>query len=670
MVGSTIGKYRVVEQLGRGGMGTVYKAVDETLDREVAIKMINADLLSPEALLRFRGEAVTLAKLNHPRIAAIHELTRQEHDLLMVMEYVNGETCEKLLARTGPLPVTRAIVLCDQILDALEHAHAAGIVHRDLKPGNVMVTASGDVKVMDFGIARVAGSEHLTMEGYMMGTPAYMAPEQVRGEEVDRRMDLYAAAVMLYRLVTHRLPFEADSAITLIHSQLTDPPTPPRQFRPDLPEWIDSILTRGLAKAPADRFQSAAEFRLALERGLAGALTRTPRAADADENAETIGPMLTPTALRRVPGTTPPPPAAPATSAPKAAAPTETSVTLRAPHLAIAGVLLVLLVVAVGLLAFAALRRPAAPVALPETTAVEPASPPTAAEAAPPASAPEPPPSEPTPNDLAAAAAQAQTPTPVPAASAPSTPAPQAAKTGPPAAPATSTSSSGSAAAGTAKAAQAPGSSPPPSAANTTSGKPAAAGSAATPASAPTRGQTPAAASPASTASTAPSTPPPPPQPTPTDAAGRGAAAPNAGGTASGSTTNSLPESFGDIKTLVADGAKSRELDALLILEPDRLVVRNRDNGSVLQATPYQSIAAATYTRSKQPRWQEDGALAQIPKGFSGSGFFLKSSRHWLTLQSKTEFVILRLEDKNFRMVLTSVEARTGLKVQQPVARD
>jgi hypothetical protein len=131
-----------------------------------------------------------------------------------------------------------------------------------------------------------------------------------------------------------------------------------------------------------------------------------------------------------------------------------------------------------------------------------------------------------------------------------------------------------------------------------------------------------------------------------------------------------LPESFGDIKTLIADGTKSRELDALLILEPERLVVRNRDNGSILQATPYQSIAAATYTRSKQPRWQEDGSVAPIPKSFSGSGFFLKSSRHWLTLQSKTEFVILRLEDKNFRMVLASLEARTGQKVQQPVARD
>jgi hypothetical protein len=225
-----------------------------------------------------------------------------------------------------------------------------------------------------------------------------------------------------------------------------------------------------------------------------------------------------------------------------------------------------------------------------------------------------------------------KTQAPTPAPSGPSTPALQGAKTAPP-----------------------------------TAGKPPAAAAGTTSTTAPAgRGQTPATTPTASAASTAPSTPPPPSQPAPADAAGRGAAASNGGGPASGTTTTtSLPESFGDIKTLVADGTKSRELDALLILEPERLVVRNRDNGSILQATPYQSIAAATYARSKPPRWQEDGSVAPIPKSFSGSGFFLKSSRHWLTLQSKTEFMVLRLEDKNFRMVLASVEAR-GLKVRKP----
>jgi hypothetical protein len=143
------------------------------------------------------------------------------------------------------------------------------------------------------------------------------------------------------------------------------------------------------------------------------------------------------------------------------------------------------------------------------------------------------------------------------------------------------------------------------------------------------------------------------------DAGGGGSSAPHA-----------LPESFGDIKTLVADGTKARELDALLILEPESLVIRNRDNGAVLRTAPYQSIAVATYARARQPRWQEDSSVAPIPKSFSGSGFFLKSSRHWLTLQSKSEFLILRLEDKNVSAVLASIEARTGSKIQRSATRD
>src|SRR5712691_8400349 len=269
MVGQIIGKYRIVEQIGRGGMGTVYKAIDETLDRLVALKLLNADLIDQDAVERFRREAMTLAKLNHGRIGAIHELARNDHDLLMVMEFLEGETFEKLIER-GPMPIPRAVALCAQVLEALQYAHAAGVVHRDLKPANLMLTPSGDVKVMDFGIARVQGSEHLTTNGYMVGTPAYMAPEQVRGEEVDPRMDLYAMAVVLYRMLTHHLPFHGDTAIAMIHSQLNNPPTPPQQFRADLPEWVVGTLERGLAKKPAERFQSAREFRTALEKGLTG----------------------------------------------------------------------------------------------------------------------------------------------------------------------------------------------------------------------------------------------------------------------------------------------------------------------------------------------------------------------------------------------------------------
>ena len=263
MVGQLVGKYRVLSRLGRGGMGTVYKAVDETIAREVAIKSLNPDLADPEVLKRFRAEALTLARLNHPNIAMLFELAEHEGDLLMVMEFVRGETFEAISKR-GPVPLDRSCDLCCQVLDALAHAHRAGIVHRDLKPANLMFTESGLVKVMDFGLARMVGTEHLTNDGFMVGTPAYMAPEQVLAEEIDGRADLYAMAVVFYRLLTSRLPFNADSGISMVHKQVHDTPTPLRAVRTELPSACEDIIGRALAKSPADRFQTAEEFKSAL----------------------------------------------------------------------------------------------------------------------------------------------------------------------------------------------------------------------------------------------------------------------------------------------------------------------------------------------------------------------------------------------------------------------
>ncbi|HEX5473426.1 MAG TPA: serine/threonine-protein kinase, partial [Vicinamibacterales bacterium] len=266
MIGQTIGKYRIVARLGRGGMGTVYQAVDETLDRDVAIKVLNPDLSESDVLKRFRAEAVTLARLNHPNIATIYELCHKDDELLMVMEFVRGETFDALSTRLGPMAVERAAYLCGHVLDALGHAHRAGIVHRDLKPANLMLSTAGVVKVMDFGIARMVGTEHLTNDGYMMGTPAYMAPEQVMGTEVDGRADLYGVGVVFYRLITGNLPFKADTAIAMVQKQIKDAPTPLRQFRAELPSWCETVIARALAKAPEDRFQTADEFRAALVR--------------------------------------------------------------------------------------------------------------------------------------------------------------------------------------------------------------------------------------------------------------------------------------------------------------------------------------------------------------------------------------------------------------------
>jgi serine/threonine-protein kinase len=266
MIGRTIGKYRIVGQLGRGGAGIVYKAVDETLGRDVAVKMLNPDLGDTEVMTRFRAEATILARLNHPQIATIFELFRADADLLMVMEFVRGETLDKLSERLGPIEPERAAYVIDLILSALEHAHRAGVVHRDVKPANVMVTAEGGIKIMDFGIARVLGAEQKTVDGRLMGTPAYMSPEQVLGEEVDGRADLYSVGVLLYRLLSGTLPFKADSALAMLQRQIRDEPISLHLQRPELPEWCDQIVQRALMKEPADRFQSAEEFREALAR--------------------------------------------------------------------------------------------------------------------------------------------------------------------------------------------------------------------------------------------------------------------------------------------------------------------------------------------------------------------------------------------------------------------
>src|SRR6187399_1507589 len=270
MVGQNIGKYRVLDRVGRGGMGTVYRAIDETLHREVAIKVLNAELSDPEVAKRFRAEAITVARLSHPGIATIYELFQHEGQWLMVMEFVRGETLEHMVERMGPISPQRSAELCMQVLAALAHAHSMGVVHRDLKPANMMVTESGAIKVMDFGIARVAGTEHLTNAGFMMGTPAYMAPEQVMGREIDARADIYALGVVFFRLTTSKLPFKGDTPFAMAQSQVSEPPIPISSHRNDLPPWADQLITRALAKSPEDRFQSAVEFHESFARCLAG----------------------------------------------------------------------------------------------------------------------------------------------------------------------------------------------------------------------------------------------------------------------------------------------------------------------------------------------------------------------------------------------------------------
>jgi serine/threonine protein kinase len=266
MIGSILGNYKITSKIGEGGMGTVFKGIDEMLEREVAIKMLRPDFTrESEIVERFRSEAITLAKLNHPNVATLHSFFRHADDYFMVMEYVRGETLDSLIRRSGPLPVERAIQLFGLALEGIGHAHTMGIIHRDIKPANMMLTEKGSIKVMDFGIARVLGSTRMTRQGTIIGTVEYMAPEQIQGKDSDARTDVYSLGILLYEMVTGRVPFKHDSEFGLMMMQINDPPPPPRTFAPHLPLHVEQAIMRSLAKRPDARFQSVGEFRLALQ---------------------------------------------------------------------------------------------------------------------------------------------------------------------------------------------------------------------------------------------------------------------------------------------------------------------------------------------------------------------------------------------------------------------
>ncbi|MES1240357.1 MAG: serine/threonine-protein kinase [Acidobacteriota bacterium] len=255
--------YRIVEKVGEGGMGSVYRAVDLMLERDVAIKAIKPELArEPEMVERFRAEARTLARVSHPAIAGVYSFfqddSQNKGDLFLAMEYVRGRSLSKVLEAEGALPWDRAVRLLGLALDGIGEAHRAGIIHRDLKPDNLMITEAGTVKVTDFGIARMAGSGHLTRTGLMVGTLRYMAPEQIQGEEADARSDIYSLGAVLFQMLTGRPAFEGKSDYAILKAQIEDMPSPPSTAAPGpgIPEWLDRAVLRALAKKPADRFQS------------------------------------------------------------------------------------------------------------------------------------------------------------------------------------------------------------------------------------------------------------------------------------------------------------------------------------------------------------------------------------------------------------------------------
>ncbi|MDT0142555.1 Stk1 family PASTA domain-containing Ser/Thr kinase [Microbacterium sp. PRC9] len=316
------GRYRIDEPIGRGGMASVYRGYDLTLGREVAIKILDRELADDNAFrTRFRLEAQAASRMAHPTIVRVYDagedsLTAPDGTVrpvpFIVMELVKGRLLKEIIA-AGPVPVTDAVRYVDGILEALEYSHRAGVVHRDIKPGNVMVTDAGQVKVMDFGIARAVSDSSSTVAEttQILGTAAYFSPEQAKGEPVDARADVYSTGVVLYELLTGRQPFRGESPVAVAYQHVSEAPLPPSEVNDTVPRALDTVALRALAKDPFQRYQDAAGFREALDATVdgrqpskrqVGALTSElygPNPRQAAETARSLRQLSTDTTMKR-----------------------------------------------------------------------------------------------------------------------------------------------------------------------------------------------------------------------------------------------------------------------------------------------------------------------------------------------------------------------------------
>ena len=302
-VGTTVGAYKIVEKLGRGGMATVFKAYHAALDRHVAIKVLHATFKDDETFLRrFSREAKVVARLEHTHIVPIYDFAEHEGYPYLVMRYIEGETLKERMGQ-GTLPKSEIVRIATAVADALDYAHKKGVLHRDIKPSNILLTQGGGVYIADFGLARIIQAGESTMsQDMIMGTPQYISPEQAKGsKEVDGRTDVYSFGIVLYELITGRVPFQSDTSYAIIHAQIFDPPPLPSEINDKIGPALENTLLKALAKEPDDRFQSAGELATAFQQ----AIFELP--TDIAPAGAPVLPDYTPLGVTQVKEETPPP---------------------------------------------------------------------------------------------------------------------------------------------------------------------------------------------------------------------------------------------------------------------------------------------------------------------------------------------------------------------------